>query len=396
MLELALFGKPNSGKSSFFKAATMIDVKISPIPFTTIKPNEGVCHVIVDCVEKDFNVKCRPNHGKCENGKRFIPVKLWDVAGLVPDAHLGKGMGTAFLDDVRQASALIHIVDASGQTDAEGKPATDYDPSKDIEFLEKEIDLWFESVIERSLRKFEKELAKAGKADLLEIFSEQLTGLKIKRSHVEKVLSGMKIEKFDLKDKEKILAFARELRRASKPIVIAANKIDLSKAQDNFEVLKQKYSSTIPIIPTSAEAEIALKKADEKGLVDYLPGNSFTTIANADEQQQKALEYIKLRILGRYGSTGVQQCLNKAVFELLDNIVVYPVADLNKLSDKDGNVLPDAFIVPRGTTVKELAALVHTELAEKFICGVDARTKRRLAADYQLKNNDVIEIMFAK
>jgi ribosome-binding ATPase YchF (GTP1/OBG family) len=81
---------------------------------------------------------------------------------------------------------------------------------------------------------------------------------------------------------------------------------------------------------------------------------------------------------------------------LLNYIAVYPVADANKLVDTDGNVLPDVFLVPRGTTVKELAFRVHTELGEKFICGVDARTKRRLAADYQLKNNDVIEIKFAK
>lgn len=391
---IGLVGKPNSGKSSMFKAMTMIDVKISSVPFTTIDPNIGVGHIIVDCVCKEFGVTCKPKHGFCKNGKRFVPVKIVDVAGLVPDAHLGKGMGNQFLDDLRQASALVHIVDATGQTDAEGNPG-EGDPEKDIEFLEKEIDMWFASVIERALVKFERQLAKAGRSDMLQIMSMQFTGLEIKKADVERVLK--KIDdagvKLDLKDKQSILTFASELRRMAKPIIIAANKIDLSRAQDNFEVLKEKHNN---IVPTSAEAEIALKRADEKGFIEYFPGNSFTTKADLNEQQKKALEFIKLRMLAKYGSTGVQQCLDKTVFGLLDSIVVYPVADRNKLSDKEGRVLPDAFIVPRGTTVKELAYKVHTDLGDKFICGVDVRTKRKLAADHELENSDVVEIMTAK
>jgi ribosome-binding ATPase YchF (GTP1/OBG family) len=376
---------------------TMIDVKISSVPFTTIQPNVGVGHVIVDCVCREFNVTCEPKHGFCKDGKRFVPVKLVDVAGLVPDAHLGKGMGNQFLDDLRQASALIHIVDTTGETDAEGNPG-EGDPVRDIEFLEKEIDLWFASVIERALKKFERQIAKAGKSNLVGVMSEQLTGLEIKRYDVERAL--LKLEQMnmelDIKNKDSIVAFARELRRLGKPIVIAANKIDLSKAQDNFEILKEKYEGEIPLIPTSAEAEIALKRAAEKGYVGYLPGSSFTTKAGLDEQQQRALEFIKKRILEKYGSTGVQTCLNKTVFDLLQYIVVYPVADRNKLSDKDRHVLPDAFLVPIGTTVKELAYRVHSDLGDKFICGIDVRTKRHLAADYKLKDKDVVEIMFAR
>ena len=394
---IGLVGKPNSGKSSMFKAMTMIDVKISSVPFTTIEPNVGVGHVIVDCVCREFGVVCKPNHGYCKDGKRFVPVKIVDVAGLVPGAHEGRGLGNQFLDDLRQASVLVHIVDATGETDAEGNPG-EGDPQKDIEFLEEEIDLWFAGMIEKALKKFERQIAKLGKADLLSILAEQLTGLEIRKSDVEKALN--KIDELDieldLKNKESVVAFARELRKSSKPIIIAANKIDLSKAQENFESLREKYSDSSKIIPTSAEAEIALKRAAERGYIDYLPGNSFTTKTGLDEQQKNALEFIKMRILAKYGSTGVQQCLGNAIFDLLDCIVVYPVADRNKLSDKDGRILPDAFIVPRGTTVKELAYKVHSELGDKFICGIDVRSKRKLAADYELKNKDVIEIMFAK
>ena len=403
---IGLVGKPNSGKSSMFKAMTMIDVKISSVPFTTIKPNIGIGHVIVDCVCKEFGVTCQPNHGLCKDGKRFVPVKIVDVAGLVPGAHEGRGLGNQFLDDLRQASVLVHIVDATGETDEEGNPGMG-DPQKDIGFLENEIDLWFASIVEKALRKFERQLVKLGKADLVSVLAEQLTGLDIEKADVEEALDkterlGIELE---VKNKESVVTFARELRKLAKPIVIAANKIDLSKAQENFEIMKEKYGAAdkggtampaMLMIPTSAEAEIALKRAAEKGYIDYLPGNSFTTQAELDEQQKKALEFIKMRILGKYGSTGVQQCLNKAVFELLDCIVVYPVADLNKLSDKNGRVLPDAFVVPRGTTVKQLAYKVHSELGDKFICGIDVRTKIRLAADYELEDKDVVEIMFAK
>jgi len=380
---IGLLGKPSSGKSSFFKAATMIDVKISPIPFTTIQPNVGVGYIAIDCVEKGFNTRCDPKHGYCKDGKRFVPVKLADVGGLIPGSHLGKGIGNKFLDEIRQASTLIQIIDTSGLTDSEGNPTTNYDPNTEIEFLENEINLWFADVIKRALQKITKNVS--SKSDLIQILSEQLSGLEISKNHIEQAL-----EHASYTDTEN---FAKTIRKISKPIIIASNKIDLKQAQENFEKLKQKYQN---IVPTSAEAEIALKKAAEKGLIDYSVGNGFEIKGNLEENQRKALEFIKKEVIEKYGSTGVQNCLNRAVFELLNYIAVYPVADANKLTDKDGNVLPDVYLVPQDTTAKELAFKIHTSIGEKFIAGIDARTKKRLSADYQLKNNDVIEIIFAK
>jgi hypothetical protein len=383
---IGIAGKTNVGKSSYFKAATMIDVEIADRRFVTIKPNVGIAFLIIDCACKEFGLKCKPKNGKCENGKRFVPVRLVDVAGLVPGAHTGKGLGSKFLDDLRQASALIHIVDFSGLTNEEGEPTVGYDPSFDIEWVEKEIDLWFADVIGRALQK----VGKVGsKPELIQTLSEQLSGLEITKQHVEEAL-----EKASYTDVQK---FATVIRKISKPIIIAANKIDISSAQENYTKLKEKLKDLI-IVPTSADGEIALKKAAEKKLIEYLPGNDFKIVngTKMNEQQIKVLEKIKKEVIEKYGSTGVQTCLSKAVFELLNYIAVYPVADANKLTDKDGNVLPDVFLVPAGTTVKELAFRVHTELGEKFICGIDARTKRRLAADHQLKNKDVVEIAFAK
>ncbi|MBI2084500.1 MAG: redox-regulated ATPase YchF [Candidatus Aenigmarchaeota archaeon] len=378
---IGLVGKPSSGKSSFFKAATMIDVKTSPVPFTTIEPNAGIGYATIDCVCKDFNLTCKPKHGHCKDGKRFVPVKLVDVGGLIPGSHAGRGLGNKFLDEIRQASVLIQIVDASGLTDAEGKPTENFDPRKEIEFLEDEINYWFEYVVKRNLEKLK---LPSSKADLINLLHEKLSGLEVTKEQISQTL-----ERSSLNDIEK---FSKILRELSKPIIIAANKIDLPPAQENLEKLKQPHKL---VIPTSAESEVALKKAHEKKLV-YYHGNDFHVIGDLDEGRKKALEFIQREVLDRFGSTGVQECLNKAVFDVLNYIAVYPVADANKLTDKDGNVLPDAFLVPNGATVKEFAFKVHTQLGEKFVTGIDTRTKMRLAADHKLKHRDVVSIVFGR
>ena len=378
---IGLVGKPSSGKSSFFKASTLIDVKTSPVPFTTIEPNMGIGFVTTDCVCKKLNTACSPKTGKCVKGKRFIPVKLIDVAGLVPDAHEGKGMGNKFLDDLRQASALIHIIDASGTTDSEGNPTSGHEPMRDVEFLEREIDYWIYSILE----KCDASLARAkSNSEIIGILADQLSGLSITSKEVEE----------SLKDFNNPIStdFATALREKSKPIIIAANKSDLEDAEPHVKLLKESLTA----IPTSSEAEITLKKAAEGKMIDYMPGESFEISGDLNEKQKHALQIIKDKVIDKFGSTGVQECLNKTVFESLNCIAVYPVANPNKFSDKDGNVLPDVHLVPKGTTVKELAFKIHTSIGEKFIAGIDAKTRKKLAADYEVQHDDVIEIAFAK
>ncbi len=384
-MQIGLVGKPSSGKSSFFKAATMIDVAIADYPFTTIKPNVGVGYVTSDCVCKQYGVKCKPNNSLCIDGKRFIPVKLIDVAGLVPDAHLGKGMGNQFLDDLRQADCLIHIVDISGTIDAEGKPTKDYDPCQDVKFLEREIDLWFTEIVRRALEKFKKK-TQTSTVEIVDVLNEHLSGLGITKNQIQETL-----DKFSLDNLE---GFASHLRKLSKPIIIAANKIDLPSSQENYERMKKEFPE-LTIIPTCSAAEIALKTAKEKGIIKYQE-NRIEILGQIDDKQKRGLEFIQKNVLEKYGSTGIQACLNKAVFDVLDYIVVYPVADANKLSDKKGNVLPDAYLVRNGTTMKEFAFMIHSDIGEKFIGGLDAKKKIKLGADYILKNNEVVEILFQK
>jgi hypothetical protein len=280
---------------------------------------------------------------------------------------------------------LIHIVDASGLTDAEGKVTKNHDTSEDIKFLEREIDLWFTDVIKRALEKYEKK-RRVGKVDLLEILAEQLTGLGIVKGEIKEAL-----DKIDVQKTEK---FASHLRKLSKPIVIAANKIDLPPSEENYKEMKNNFPNLL-IIPTSAASEIALKTAEEKNLIKYQDDEVEIT-GDIEGKQKKGLEFIKNNVLKKYGSTGIQECLNKSVFDMLDYIAVYPVADGKKLTDKKGNVLPDTYLVKRGTTLKEFAFMIHSDIGEKFIGGMDARKKIKLGANYELKDNDVIEILFQK
>ncbi len=385
MIEIGIAGKPNAGKSTFFKAATLADAEIANYPFTTIEPNVGIAHVRVKCVCEELGVKCK----ECIDGWRFIPVKLIDVAGLVPGAHEGRGLGNEFLDNLRQSEAVIHVVDSSGSTDEEGNEVAvgEYDPCKDVEFLKEELDMWLYGILKRNWDKIARKIT-LEKRDPVKYLTEQLAGLGFKEWQVKEAIKKSGI---DVKSGDKLIEFAKALRELRMKMVIAANKAD--RAPENLlKKLVDKYKA----IPTSAIYELTLRMAAKNGYIKYLPGDSdFKVIKSLNEKQEKALEKIR-EFLKKFGSTGVQDAINRVVFDVLDYIVVYPVEDENKYTDSKGNVLPDALLVKKGTTAKELAYMIHTDIGESFIHAVNAKTKMRIGEDYVLKHNDVIKIVSAK
>ncbi|MEM4647775.1 MAG: redox-regulated ATPase YchF [Candidatus Pacearchaeota archaeon] len=387
---IGIVGKPNVGKSTFFKALTLSEVEIANYPFTTIKPNEGIAYVKVKCVEKEFGIKCKPNYGYCINGWRFLPIKVIDVAGLVPKAHLGRGLGNKFLDDLRQADVLLHIVDASGTVDEEGKPTINYNPINDIKWLEEEIEAWFINLVMKDWENLKRKAQHIEKP--LSIIYEKLSGLKIKEIHIKETISKLNLdEKFWLWDKDELIKFIKELRKISKPIVIIANKADMPQSEKNIEEMKKQYEN---IFVCSAEIELALKEAAKNGIINYIPGeNSFEIIKkDIDEKKLNALKVIE-NYLEKYKTTGVQDAIDYSVFNLLKQIVVYPVENENKLSDKQGNILPDAFLMESGSKVIDLAYKIHEDIGRNFIAAIDVKTKKRLARDYELKHNDIIKIL---
>lgn len=390
---IGLVGKPSSGKSTFFKAATLANVSCAPYPFTTIEPNKGVGYVRVECIDKEFNVQCNPRHGFCVNSVRYVPVDIVDVAGLVPGAHEGKGLGNKFLDDLRNADVLIHVVDISGSTNERGEPVTlgEHDPLDDIDFLFYELNMWFYQVILKNWNQIAKVQAST-KKKILEALRDVCAGLSIKEHQLLKGLKNKPELMIDFSE-DLIKQFAFELREISKPIVIAANKCDLSNAQKNIERLKEKYPNLF-IIPVSAESELALKEADKHKLISYLPGEKdFKILSESlNEKQSKALNFIKVNILDKYNSTGVQEVLDTSVFKVLKYMPIFP-AGANKLADKDGNILPDCFLLPEKSTALDFAFAVHSDLGNKFIKAILAKSKLMVGKDYELKPRDALEIV---
>jgi hypothetical protein len=395
---LGLVGKPSAGKSTFFKAATLAEVPIASYPFTTIKANHGVGYVKVDCIEKEFGVKCNPQHGFCLDGNRFVPVEIMDVAGLVPGASEGKGLGNQFLDDLRAADVFIHIVDCSGTTDSEGKPIPEgasHSPEEDIKFLEEELDKWYYGILMKAWKTFVRKTEQE-KQKFAEAVSKQFSGLKVTEEHVKNVLRVSNLpEKASSWEDKDLMKFASELRHESKPTVIAANKVDLEKGKENFEKLKKKYPKLI-IIPCSSDSELALREASKAELIDYIPGETNFEIkgkGNVSDKQREALERIKNGVLSKFETgTGVQAVLNKAVFELLGYIAIFP-AGAKKLGDSKGNILPDCFLLPPGSTALDFAYFLHTDFGKNFIKAIDARSKRALGKEYELKHRDALEIV---
>ncbi len=388
-VSIALAGKPNSGKSTFFKAATLANVEIANYPFTTIDANHGVAYVRTICPCRELKLNC----GICRDGVRFVPVEMIDVAGLVPDAHKGRGLGNAFLDNLRQAKAIIHVIDASGGTDIEGNPVPlgSHEPLGDIEFLGHEITMWIFGILKRNWERLSRKVQAEG-LKLEETIAGQLEGAGVTESHVKAVLAKLKLprDKPHLWTDEQIIELSDMLRTDSKPLIIAANKIDVA-SQDNIEKLVKAGA-----IPVSAAAEVALRLADKSGAIKYIPGDAdFAESSNLSEAQKEALSKLRT-LMKKNNGTGIQKCINETVFNLLNLIVVYPVEDENKFTDKQGRMLPDAFLLKKGSTPKDLAFMVHTDIGKGFLYAVDARTKMRLGDKYELKNGDIVKIVAVK
>ncbi|RFA98041.1 redox-regulated ATPase YchF [Pyrobaculum aerophilum] len=371
-----------------------MDVKISPTPFTTIDPNIGVGYVrIDDCPCK--SVACNPKSYVVVEGVCYAPVELIDVAGLVPGAWQGRGLGNQFLDHLRRAPVLIHVVDASGSTDEEGrlvKPGS-HDPLKDVEFLEREVDMWIASIIKRDWDKVVR-FVEFSKRDIVEVLLEKLAGLGMGRVHVEKALevAGLAKRPPSKWGEEDFYKFSHSVRSLSKPIVIAANKIDLPEGEEGYKRLREAYPDRI-IIPTSAEAELALRRAASKGLIKYKPGDDKFEITGELTAQQRAVLDKIAEVMKKWGGTGVVQAINAAVFKALRYVAVYPVEDERRLSDKNGNVLPDILLVPHTYTARDVAYTIHTELGDRFITAIDARSGRRLASDEPVTHGLVLKIV---
>ena len=423
-MRIGLVGKPNVGKSTTFSAMTQTPVDIANYPFTTIEPNVGVAWLPLpsSCACSELRARrqaagrlepsteddprrgsiCTPNSGSCTNHCRLVPVTLVDVAGLVPGAHEGKGRGNQFLSDLARCDALIQVVDVSGSTDIDGNPVGSggSDPIEEHRFLVNELEEWIAGILSTGWKRGARKAQAEGDRALIDYAVEQLTGIGATEHHVvagfNAVRSGHPNADVPWEWGEaEMKSMSSAIRSELFPISVAANKADLAMSGSWVPLAEMIGSDGGVLVPTSAEAELALSRASQAGFIERSPGESEFEITQEGEErlsqaQRKALAAISESLVWEGG--GLVGLLSEVVFGTLSRRVAYPVQAETHWVDGDGNTLPDALLVEQGTTAKGLAYAVHSDLGDGFIRAVDARSSRVIGAEHEVQDGDVISI----
>ncbi|KAK3946021.1 P-loop containing nucleoside triphosphate hydrolase protein [Diplogelasinospora grovesii] len=384
---IGLVGKPSAGKSSTLNSLTDASSKVGNFPFTTIDPQRAIGYLQIDCACARFGLtdKCKPNYGSCVNGRRSVPIELLDVAGLVPGAHQGKGLGNKFLDDLRHADALIHVVDVSGTTDAEGKNTRGYDPSVDIAWLRSEIVAWIKGNLMEKWGSIKRRHI-AVKATAVETLQGQFSGYGSTSSVVARTLDKLALkEPLEEWTEETVHRVVNAFIDEKFPTVIALNKIDHPDADKNVaKIAKMQDPNTIVLC--SAISEIFLRKMAKQGYIRYTEGSEFVDtredliadgdpdgggLKELDEKNRNRIENLKDMVLYRFGSTGVNQVLSKAA-EILGLTPVFPVRNTTSFgsgASETKAVFRDCVLVKKNSTVADVGRKIMGDAPIAYIEG---------------------------
>ncbi|RDW82188.1 p-loop containing nucleoside triphosphate hydrolase-23 [Coleophoma cylindrospora] len=410
---IGLVGKPSSGKSTTLNSLTDASSKVGNFPFTTIDPQRAIGYLQISCACSRYNLseRCKPNYGACIDGRRSVPIELLDVAGLVPGAHEGKGLGNKFLDDLRHADALVHVVDVSGTTDAEGKATRGYDPSQDIVWLRSEIVQWIRGNLMQKWGSIKRRHV-AVKATAVETLQGQFSGYGSTASVVARTLDKLALkEPLEHWSDETIDKVVNAFTDEKFPTVIALNKIDHADADKNISKIA-KMQDPQSIVLCSAISEVFLRKLAKQGFIKYTEGSEFVDtredliadgdpegggLKELDEKLKTRIENLKDMVLYRFGSTGVVQVLSRAA-ELLGLVPVFPVRSISSFnSGASGSnaVFRDCVLVKKNTTVAEVAKKVMGDAPLAYVEGAGGV---RVAEDdiVSVGKNDILSFHFGR
>jgi len=393
MITVALAGKPNAGKSTFYTAATMADVDVANYPFTTIDANRGVTHVRTECPCLDRDERC--GNENCRDGKRYVPVELLDVAGLVPGAHEGKGLGNQFLDDELTNAVVLNVVDASGATNAGGRRSVEVGarrPLDDVDFIEEEMDLWARGDRRPQLGGRRATVARSPDFDLEAAVTDLLTGFGATEHDVTAVLRELSTPTIRRRGPTRTARRSRG-RSGVGPSRSSSSPTRVDAAPGGGRPPPRGDGQAGGPGHGGRRARPAPRRGSRRRRLR--PGRGDVTwSATSRRPTREGLEAIR-GAMAEYGGTGVKTALNAAVYDLLDRITVFPVQDASKWTDGTGNVLPDAFLLPAGGSPRtwDLAYAVHTDIGEGYLHAVDARSSRRIGESHELSEGDVVKIV---
>ncbi|KAF0688145.1 Aste57867_20217 [Aphanomyces stellatus] len=401
-LVIGCVGKPSAGKSTFFNAVTDGKAKVGNFPFTTIEPNEGITYYMTECPCKSRGKSdvCKPKYGQCVGGTRHIPVKLLDVAGLIPGASEGAGLGNKFLDDLRHAHVLLHIIDVSGTTNEKGEATIGYNPLNDADWLTMEIHNWVYNNLWRRWVSIARRHA-ATQSSLRATFQAQLSGYGASAATILAMLDAMGDQTKEpcvltSWGEPEVHALVDAFLAQRFPTILVLNKADVGNETDkNIENVVDKYGGDRCFV-ASAASEVFLRNMHAKRHIRYDPGDMVYTTAEDDAsllpllpKMSARLDQVSDMVLFRHGSTGVRAAINAAV-QLSNMVVVYPVKSLKNFTTTDGDVFGHAVLVRQGTTVRDVAHVLSPVVGANYLYA-EGEDGRRLAEDEVATNNLIVK-----
>ena len=253
-LKMGIVGFPNVGKSSTFNLLSKLDVKAENFPFCTIDPNLAK----VPVPDERFNKLC-----EIWNPKSKVPASLsiFDIAGLVPNAHLGEGLGNNFLSHIQAVDGIYHLVRAFDDPEVVHTEG-DVDPVRDLEIISNELIMKDVFIVDRRLEELKKHLSKNS--------DEQSKRERDTLLRVKTLLEAKKWVKDEEWNPNEIEALNDNLLFTAKPVVYLIN---ISK--DNYLSKKNKWLHKIKewvaihcpgkMIPFSVEFEKQLESKNAEG-----------------------------------------------------------------------------------------------------------------------------------